>query len=407
MKFKNWYNYFVLLSALFICSSISLVASAKKKHSTSVFFKADSTVKTINSLEYDLMYHQSDPLKEDTSIMSVKCLLKFKVKHPIGAWHKLIINYESKKLGWYSKNEIKFDGKFVYRTWMDTSRKLNINPLVDVKRNPNLVFNGTHSGMFIPEWLRKEKFFTKYIFDESIISTNIENVEYNGISSIKVSFDLKNEAFSDLKEVYYFRKSDYLPIGYFCWFNIGTLPYYYGYDITYNHINEEIADSVFIINPKEVVPTESQSNVEIKNELVKEGTLAPDFTSKLNNDKTIQLSNQRGKIVILDFWYLSCPPCLKAIPQLVEIDKKYKDKDVMIVGINPFNESKHINGLFEKRGVKYFSTFMSKDIAELYGITGYPTTIIIDQLGKIHKIHKGWSEDYKKDIIKSIDELLD
>src|SRR5574344_708190 len=54
-------------------------------------------------------------------------------------------------------------------------------------------------------------------------------------------------------------------------------------------------------------------------ELVKKGTVAPDFTMKTIDGKTFRLSQLKGKVVVLDFWASWCPDCRKDAPHVVSI----------------------------------------------------------------------------------------
>jgi cytochrome c biogenesis protein CcmG/thiol:disulfide interchange protein DsbE len=61
---------------------------------------------------------------------------------------------------------------------------------------------------------------------------------------------------------------------------------------------------------------------------------APDFTLRDLNGDNVSLKKYRGKIVLLDFWATWCPPCRLSIPELVELQKKYKDQGVIVLGIS-------------------------------------------------------------------------
>ncbi|MBW1803301.1 MAG: TlpA family protein disulfide reductase, partial [Deltaproteobacteria bacterium] len=61
---------------------------------------------------------------------------------------------------------------------------------------------------------------------------------------------------------------------------------------------------------------------------------APDFSLQDLEGNTFTLSEHRGKIILLDFWATWCQPCRMAIPEMVDLQRKYKDQGVMIVGIS-------------------------------------------------------------------------
>ena len=61
---------------------------------------------------------------------------------------------------------------------------------------------------------------------------------------------------------------------------------------------------------------------------------APDFTLRGLNGDSVSLNRYREKIVLLDFWATWCPPCRLSIPELVELQKKYRDQGVVVLGIS-------------------------------------------------------------------------
>jgi cytochrome c biogenesis protein CcmG/thiol:disulfide interchange protein DsbE len=64
------------------------------------------------------------------------------------------------------------------------------------------------------------------------------------------------------------------------------------------------------------------------------GYEAPAFQLKDLEGKEVSLKENKGNIVVVDFWATWCPPCLMSIPELVEVQKKYKDQGVVVFGIS-------------------------------------------------------------------------
>src|SRR5215467_14314459 len=48
---------------------------------------------------------------------------------------------------------------------------------------------------------------------------------------------------------------------------------------------------------------------------------------------TFKLSDFRGKVVVVDFWATNCPPCVRLVPQLAELSRKYRDKGLEVIGL--------------------------------------------------------------------------
>lgn len=138
----------------------------------------------------------------------------------------------------------------------------------------------------------------------------------------------------------------------------------------------------------------ANATVEIEErQLLKAGTVAPDFTVQTVKDKAMKLSDLKGKIVILDFWATWCGPCLASMPGLEEIYKQIKGQNVVVFSVNVFDAKDPFDAWIEKNaGLKYSFTFgfdpagrdNKKSIASTkYGVSGIPTMYIIGKDGKI------------------------
>jgi len=125
-----------------------------------------------------------------------------------------------------------------------------------------------------------------------------------------------------------------------------------------------------------------------------EGATAITFTKKDNHGEPFTLSSLKGKYVLLDFWGSWCGPCRASHPHLKEIYAKYKDKGLEIVGIadekaNDLNEAKAAwLKAIQDDGINWIQVLnnydkKTTDLAMAYGITGFPTKILLDKNGKV------------------------
>ena len=118
---------------------------------------------------------------------------------------------------------------------------------------------------------------------------------------------------------------------------------------------------------------------------------APDFTLYTLDGKEVKLSDNLGKVVILDFWATWCAPCRKGIPDLISIQNEFKD-DLVVIGISldqPSTQDQLIP-FIQSYGINYPVVLGNIEVSNAYGnIQAIPTSFIIDQQGNIINKHIG------------------
>ena len=127
------------------------------------------------------------------------------------------------------------------------------------------------------------------------------------------------------------------------------------------------------------------------NDKMAPGNLAPDFEELMVDQKTtMKLSDLRGKIVLLDFWASWCGPCRKENPHVVDLYEKYKDKGFTVMSVSLDKSHANWVAAIEKDNLSWpyhvsdLQQWSSK-VGRLYGVSGIPFTVLIDQEGKIIK----------------------
>ena len=103
-----------------------------------------------------------------------------------------------------------------------------------------------------------------------------------------------------------------------------------------------------------------------------------EFTKKT----VISLENFKGKYVLLDFWAEWCAPCIAEFPHLKELYSKTDRTKFEIIGIAGQSTPNGIKRLIEQHELTW-SQILSNDIVAMYGITSFPTTILINPDGII------------------------
>jgi cytochrome c biogenesis protein CcmG/thiol:disulfide interchange protein DsbE len=116
--------------------------------------------------------------------------------------------------------------------------------------------------------------------------------------------------------------------------------------------------------------------------LVPEGEMdAPDFTAEMFDSGEVNLSDLRGKIVVVNFWASWCAPCRDETPLLEAVQDNLGD-DVVLVGLNTGDTEDDARAFLDEFDVTYtVARDVNGAIAVDYGVTGMPETFVIDADG--------------------------
>lgn len=131
----------------------------------------------------------------------------------------------------------------------------------------------------------------------------------------------------------------------------------------------------------------------------------PVYSTKTIINKKISSKKMLGKVVVLNFWYTTCPPCKKEIPLLNKLKHKYKNKDVEFIAFALDEEYKLANFLLKNR-FDYDMVSDARWLKEKFQIQAYPTNIIIDKKGKIQFYDVGYKSTILDKMSYKIDQLL-
>ena len=140
---------------------------------------------------------------------------------------------------------------------------------------------------------------------------------------------------------------------------------------------------------------------------VKVGDAAPDFKLKTSQGKELAFSELKGKWVIIDFWGSWCGWCIKDFPAMKQFYAANKKK-IEILGVNCNDTYDRWRAAVGGNGLTWINVHNpdantdDNDPVVLYGVTGFPTKVVVDPDGKIFDISVGYKESYYSELLKKI-----
>jgi len=136
-------------------------------------------------------------------------------------------------------------------------------------------------------------------------------------------------------------------------------------------------------------------------------TVAPDFTLRTMDGPNLRLQEQRGRVVLVNFWATWCGPCRQEMPHLNRLYEKYRSSGFVLLGVNVDDDPRNAAGVAGKLGLK-FPVLLDTDkrVSKLYDLATMPSTVLIDRDGRVRFVHRGYLDGYEATYDKQIRDLL-
>lgn len=138
------------------------------------------------------------------------------------------------------------------------------------------------------------------------------------------------------------------------------------------------------------------------------GDIAPDFTLKTADNSSYTLSQNKNKVIYLDFWASWCGPCKKSFPWMSKMQAKFPSTDFEVIAVNLDERMEDAQAFLKQTPAQFKVLFDSKGgSAKLYEVKGMPTSFLIDKNGKILFEHRGFQEHEALEMEKKIKAAID
>jgi len=132
-----------------------------------------------------------------------------------------------------------------------------------------------------------------------------------------------------------------------------------------------------------------------KKPLVQAGTFIGDFTLPDYRPAVIDsvsLHQYAGKVVLLDFWFKSCGPCMTAMPHYNALQNKYGKDGFQLLTINIEDGEGDMKFFYNKYQPSYKMLFKGNVLFEKLGLSACPSSVLLDRTGRVTEVFKGFDE---------------
>jgi cytochrome c biogenesis protein CcmG/thiol:disulfide interchange protein DsbE len=117
---------------------------------------------------------------------------------------------------------------------------------------------------------------------------------------------------------------------------------------------------------------------------------AEDFTLPALGGRTFRLAEQRGKVVLVNFWATWCPPCLEEMPAMERLWRKHKDAGFVLVAVSVDTDPQKVVPFVAEHKLTFPIAFDSKmAVADKYGVRALPSSFILGREGELAALALG------------------
>jgi len=393
-------------SILIIFLAVATSGFSQQKSAVRFLKRADKALQKLQSVSYVASYLFKSPTDVDTLGFNGKITYALNPRD-------VFFGYDLR-----CENENYFDAYYTLGksyTFIHQDKKIYPKRFLDpkkvvIKKGP---FLNSPSNNIFDEYFKNKAFISSMLSDNSLIfkkhkSHFCADTIHITAEYTKQNTDFFSDTIWDFKIDFYFDRKTKLPLLIQRAGLSDKGSYFSKISFTYQAINQDSIHDFFIgyrfPDDYELVEPKIKKKHGHQEKVIK--TVAPNFSLFDAYGNRINLADLKGKVVLLDFWYSSCAPCIKASHYLEEYSKKYADSNFVILGMNPINGANKIIEHNIKWDVSYAGVVCNQEVKNKYEVSSYPSFILIDKQGMIVYRSSGFSPLLMNRIEKQIQKAV-
>lgn len=392
-------------TVLFFVGMFVLTFFCAAQSATEILEKSNEACLKIKNGEFKIAVKYKGASQDDTSLTNVTAYFsKQSTDTLFGSlfyYHIYRNEYEGK---------IYYNGEHLFSQWGLKEKKVSIDTNAKKIYNmvmTNLLNSTVTSYPFITPKLEAKK-NAIYTINDSLTTNTTWVIEAN-----IPDYEIWGMKITNFRYHWHIDKRTFYPILFEQWVKMDGNLQYDKHSINSYSFNNKKYDTQLNTFPWDNTFVLSHRTKDSVPPLLNKGTLIKDWAGlKLSGDSIyFSTKNNTSKLYLIDFWYMSCGPCIAAMPYIDSLSRKYKAQGLTVYGLNPYDykkrETKAYNKFHKKHKVAYDMVFVDNDIPiKTFNVTGYPTFYLIDSSGKVLYSQSGFSIDAMRSIDKKISEYL-
>lgn len=340
-----------------------------------------------NSIFYTMELRHKSFSMEDTVLRVAKVELR---RDPLDSLFGGLLSIDVMDTLWFG-----YDGQNIYRASMDDSTLTTGEAI----KHPGLYIKSTWVDNFIDYGFLKNSPGPRSLIEDQTIDKVYSDTIIEGRPCLGILFKLPDEeGFTDQRLFAAIDTADYMVRSRMYSVHFQENEQYtnwlyknvsYGDDTTLiGRMNDYVSGfrQIELYNP-DTITAQKQPEYDfqrLSGKMFKTGAL-------------VKLSDCKANFIILDFWYASCYPCIKSIPLVNRLYRDYKDKGVVVFGVNMIDDEEigkvRLEKFFRNNPMEYTPLMINSDLTEQIDIPTYPTLIVLDSHFQIIYMEEGYSED--------------
>lgn len=382
IEYKRFYKWLICV-ALILCSQVTAAQ-------ISYIQKAINQLESYNNFSYKYSYKQKEYTDDTLVIYHKDVFQKTPYNHSYGYLFSLETMVEPNK---FPRTEY-YNGKTILSVYPGDSTYYTR------KAEPSIISQSLIGRLY---WLRN------FLDNKPDHIVKLADTTANGFDSYHFIINTRDTIIN--KEHYYsivhlfIDKLSNIPnciIARAKYQNITSGPTYYYSETRYSDlkVNQDNVDIASIVIPV------GYHLPKAKLDLLMAGAIAPDWSLYSTKGKKVSMSQLKGKVVLMDFYFIGCHNCMDALASLNNLYEKYKDQGFLIASITGRDKLKSVSAFDKNQHIKYPSYVNGADVVKSYHVEGFPTFYFISKEGKIADIILGYNKDFEANAISIINGLL-